>query len=245
MRNSNDNQTATIEVVTQEWTNKEIVNLAEHIAWPVTILLIILRFVFAFRDTLKTLLSRTTEFEAGGVKTKFNPQEQQRASLENEYSKTETPTSKVVEQIKKYQAQNTSALSEYILENVQNVRQSIGSDQEYIDVLEKSTSISSALNSCLITAQYIFKSQVALLKSIFIAGETGYGKAGAMFIYNEAKKKFPEVYKDYDFASYMDYLVSNKLVELDGDVYRLDIVGKAFIDYLNKAPGAENLITNA
>lgn len=76
----------------------------------------------------------------------------------------------------------------------------------------------------------IFKSQLEALNELNVRGATTAETLRPF--YNRAAAANPDVYKNYAFDSWLDFLMSHTLVRKDGNVIQITVRGKDFLKYL-------------
>lgn len=79
--------------------------------------------------------------------------------------------------------------------------------------------------------QYIYGSQIRLLQKLNYASEK---TENVKYFYDSAAKYFPDIYKDYSYESYLNWLVNQSLISYDREdkIISITETGKDFLIYL-------------
>lgn len=79
--------------------------------------------------------------------------------------------------------------------------------------------------------QYIYGSQIRLLQKLNYAPEK---TENVKYFYDSAAKYFPEIYKEYSYESYLNWLVNRGLISYDREdkIISITETGKDFLIYL-------------
>ena len=194
-----------------------IAKLIEHLAWPISIIIITL----ILRKPIARILEKLKKANIHGNEFEFGSQTGQNPSkLEATPVNIPIPTDTVGMQ------QEFEELIRRDLDsaNIQN--------QD-----EKENILISHLASTQLNAEYerinstIFGSQIDLLRSINSA--TSPSDIGSLkLFYDNAALKYPEPYKNYVFQAYINYLLNTGLVEQKENGYVITKLGVGFLVYI-------------
>ncbi len=77
----------------------------------------------------------------------------------------------------------------------------------------------------------IFESQIQTLKFLCINGYNSE-KSEILKFYNIAKEHFPELYTNYSFENWLDFMKNQSVISIDGDNINLTSEGQGFINYI-------------
>jgi hypothetical protein len=191
----------------------------EYLAWPGVVLVLGLVALFMFKRNIAGRIDKIKRIERVGV------------SMESEQTQS-------VQESKGSGFQELMGLasSPLLRDRENNIRnelkaRGITNEQEIIKILTR------ACASVQLTLQWeqiekvIFGSQMAMIVQMN-AHPAGLS-VGAMKTYFEAAaKQFPEVYANYTFEQYVNYLVSMQLILKGGAGYQVSLEGKEFMVWL-------------
>ncbi len=191
----------------------------EYLAWPGVVLVLGLVALFLFKRNIAGRIDKIKRIERVGV------------SMESEQAQPvqETKSSG-------FQELMDLASSPLLRERENNIRnelktRGIANEQEIIKILNR------ACASLQLTLQWeqidkiIFGSQLAMIVQMN-AHPAGLSVEAMKTYYDAAVKQFPEVYMNYTFEQYVNYLVSAQLILKGGSGYQVSLEGKEFMVWL-------------
>jgi hypothetical protein len=112
-------------------------------------------------------------------------------------------------------------------------------NQETVDLLIHHLANTQALHAAEQIYRTIFGSQIAALKIVNLVGPKT--RVELEPLYEEARSKFTNVYMDYSFQQWLDYLVSMGLLRTPDNVeYSLTTDGKEFLKWMTVESVTEN-----
>ena len=194
-----------------------ITKLTEHLAWPVSAIVIVL----ILKKPISNILQKLKKANIKGNKFEFDVQAAQSPTkLETTSINIPIPTDTVGLQ------KDFEYLIKQDLEaaNIQNQA-------------EKENILISHLAASQLNAAYerinstIFGSQINLLRSLN-SSVTPADLNSLKLFYDDAVSKYPETYKNYTFQSYINYLKDIGLVEEHEGGYRITKIGIGYLVYI-------------
>ena len=194
-----------------------IATLTKHLAWPISIIVIVL----ILRKPISNILEKLKKANIKGSEFEFGAQPTQTpAKLEATPINIPIPTDSVGMQ-KDFEDLIRRDLK---AANIQ-------------DQAEKEKILISHLAATQLNAAYervnsdIFGSQIDLLRSL--NSVTIPAKLSSLkLFYDDATMKYPEFYKNYSFKAYTNYLLNMGLVEQCDDGYRITKFGTGYLVYI-------------
>jgi len=230
-----------MEELSCNWTPQLIVEVIKSVVWPITILLIGLKFRSGLFESIRNFFSKNTVSEvsasASGVSAKFVAAKQSNESKESSgTSSVSLPENMSVETIRKRHEQNKTEFSEELYKAIKTHLSALDlSPEEEVEILAKEASqLQSAVRYFDIN-KVLFRSQFNLF-SIMRDNSDFVSKEDIQVHFLEIKKLVGEAFIDWDWIKYISYPVSNGLVSDEGDGYKLTKLGSSYVSFMSRNP---------
>lgn len=195
-----------------------IIELLKYIAWPFVVLI----SIFILKDKLSSIFS-------GGIKSaKHGDTEVQFFEGKQPVKPEETEQQDLQHLI----PVDPTGLRGEVEERIQSQLTQINNDNEKIDILVKNLAQQQISNAFEKVYYNIFGSQIRLLE--FLAVQTD-GKSDAETLnkfFETTKKDNPDIFKEWEFSDYMNFLVNWELVKNENNEWSITHNGRAFIIYI-------------
>ncbi|WP_417345551.1 hypothetical protein [Ferrimonas sp.] len=195
-------------------------NSIEHLAWPIAAVVLAL----ILKEPLKELLQRLTKANVKGSEFNFATPGQQR--IESPES-----NSAIADSVPADPLGLQTELEKRIYADLESRK--LEAPEDKVTVLVKHHAALQLKNSYIIVYNQIFGSQISALQSLNIQTEP-VGADILSFFYAAAYEKSPDVYKNYSFQQYLDYLTGSGLVGLDERGYFITNYGRGFLMFLSE-----------
>lgn len=202
-----------------------ILTFISSIAWP----LIVLILFFVFRLPLTNFLNNIKKFSYGSAAVETNTEKSQN------------------EQIDKLENIDERLINHNFINFL--TKFSTQTNEELEEIIEKETKFSEIKNFEAKTEQlYNYSKLIILLKNferiyyvifgsqIRILQRLNYSftenKNDLKFYYENVAKVYPEIFKNYNYDDYLDFLFANKLINKETDTITITTFGQDFLRYL-------------
>jgi hypothetical protein len=234
-----------MEELIYNWTPQLIVEVIKAVAWPLTLLLIGLRFRSGIYDSIRSFFSKNTVTEvsatASGVSAKFVAAKQSTETKESAGSSAVSlPKNISAESIRQRHEQNKTDLSEEFYRSIKNhlLALTLSPDEE-IEILAKEVSqLQSAVRYFDIN-KVLFRSQFNLFS--LMRNNDGYiSKEDINRYFLANKNEFVEAFLDWDLVKYISFPVSNGFISDDGNGYQLTTLGNSYVAFMSRNPQLVN-----
>lgn len=204
--------------------------LMNNIWWPLAFII----FVFYYREKVADLLQETINLlrrikKAGKGGLEFGHPAQPRTSAEE---------SNVDELIRTFEDDAQLEQEEHIKKGLADKK--ITDDSDKIKILISHLAAIKISNHFQKIYLQIYGSQITILKALN-SERDGISDEPISIKYNVVAEKHPEIYKNYSFELYMNFLISNELIIKKDNLYFLTKLGISFLAYLTKQGFSENL----
>jgi len=221
------------------WTPSLIVSLIKEVIWPITVLILGLRFKNNIAESISKFFSKNAVTEvsatATGVTAKFQATQQSTKSKEIVHSEgNQLPDGQDYESIKKYHEENSSNFSQNIVKDIQKHLTDLNiTNEQKIELLTNELSLSRAALQYFEINKILFRSQFDLFN--------GWLANGTSISDDELKKYFNDIVKtaidyddEWDYIKYIAYPTSARIIEHNEDSYKLTDFGNAYITFMKK-----------
>lgn len=223
------------------WTPQLIVELIKSVVWPLTLLLIGLKFRSGLFESVRNFFSKNSVSEvsasASGVSAKFVAAKQSTESKESSgTSSVSLPENMSAESIRKRHEQNKTDFSEELYKAIKTHLLALElSPEEEIEILaEEASQLQSAVRYFDIN-KILFRSQFDLF-SIMSNNSDYASKEDIQSHFLEVKKFVGEEFIDWDWIKYISYPVSSGLLCDEGDGYRLTTLASSYVSFMSRNP---------
>lgn len=197
----------------------------EYLVWPSIALILGLAFLGLFRPQIAGFIDRTKTFKVPGIHAEGEtlPQVQrQGAEIEGRliggHEQLGTPP-------------NDEFLQAIDRHNHDLIVKSVPNAGHHLQWAIRLASYLSVQRDHEITYRLIFGSQLRALRQISQSGAS-LGLDSLREFYNEAATAEPEIYQDFDFASWWGFLAERNLVTQKGMSLEITPAGRSFLAYL-------------
>lgn len=203
--------------LTCSWTPQLILELIKAVVWPVTVLIVGIRFRSGIFESVRNFFSknRVTELSAttSGVSAKFAAEKQSSEARESAgTSAVNLPDNMGIDAIKKRHEQGSTEFSEELYKAIKVHLVALGlSPEEEIEILAKETSLLKSAIRYFDINKVIFRSQFNLF-SIMLSNGGYASKVDVQKHFAYIKDLVGAVFSEWDWIKYISYPVSNDLI---------------------------------
>jgi hypothetical protein len=205
--------------------SKMILDFISSISWPIACFSIIMYF----RKPLTRFLKKIQKVSYGETSIERHPKKQK-----DEKSKIDIMTkghdfTYIDETLNKF-SETSKGFALQIIENETKLSEVEDAEQKSERIL-KYSQLLIIVKSAETTYQLIYGSQIRLLQKLNYSPETA---ENLKYFYDNAMKYFPEIYENYTYENYLNFLVRQGLIIINEEADRIAIteVGKDFLRYL-------------
>lgn len=230
-----------MEQLTCNWNPQLIVELIKAIAWPLTVLIVGIKFRSGIFESVRNFFSknRVTELSAttSSVSAKFTAEKQSSEVRESAgTSAVSLPDNMSLDAIRKRHEQSSTEFSEEIYKAIKTHLTALKLPQaEEIEILTKETSLLQSAIRYFDINKVIFRSQFNLFSIMFSNG--GYiSKADVQNHFANIKKLVGNVFSEWDWIKYISYPVSSGLIGDEGEGYKLTTLGGSYVSFMSRNP---------
>ncbi|NDV93090.1 hypothetical protein GTH32_18130 [Alteromonas sp. 345S023] len=230
-----------MEELSCNWTPQLIVEVIKSIVWPVTVLLIGLKFRTVFFDSISNFFSTNTVSElsasTSGLSAKFVAAKQSIGSKKSSgASSVSLPENMSLESIAKRHEHNRTDFSEETFKAIKTHLSALAlSPEEEVEILAKEASLLQSAIRYFDINKVLFRSQLNLFFSM--KSNSGYAsKDDIQSHFLEVKKSVENAYTDWDWIKYMSYPVSDGLLSDERDGYKLTTLGSSYVSFMSRNP---------
>lgn len=201
-----------------------ILNFISSISWPLICLIIF----YHLRKPLTSFLKKVKKVSYGETSIERQSKKQKEdKSIDiltkgNDFTYIDDTLNKFSESSKGFAMQ--------IIENETKVNE-LQDAQQKVERLLKYAQLLIIVKGAEKIYQYIYGSQIRLLQKLNYASEK---TENVKYLYDTAAQYFPEIYKDYSYESYLNWLVKQELISYDRENKIISITekGNDFLIYL-------------
>lgn len=223
------------------WTPQLIIELIKAIAWPLTVLIVGIKFRSGTFESVRNFFSknRVTELSAttSGVSAKFAAEKQSSEVRESAgTSAINLPDNMSLDAIRKRHEQGSTELSDELYKAIKTHLAALGLSQaEEIEILAKETSLLQSAIRYFDINKVIFRSQFNLFSIMLSSG--GYiSKSDVQNHFAHIKDLVGNVFSEWDWIKYISYPVSNGLISDEGQGYKLTTLGGSYVSFMSRNP---------
>lgn len=201
----------------------------EIIIWPLCLIIIAITFMLLFRAPLLSFIERATKI--GNDKFSIN------ADQKLDKKQIETKNSSYIDSAYGMFKEGTmNWFRKVVAEN--SKYEGLDDDSKKIETLVRYSAVMSLVNNFEFIYYNIYGSQIALLREI--NKSTNSTKSSVEYIYIEAKKQYPDLYKEYSYDKYLNFLKGVNLILINNEKLVITDLGVDFLKYLLDAKKDEN-----
>lgn len=206
-----------------------LVELAKAVSWPLVTLVVATIYKSELRRLIVDLLRRKIEFTGFGVTAKLDANEQNLTSAANPAS--QALPSDIAPTLSVNPA--SALIEEKLYNDLSKLEESVK-----VPLLVQALAGARLAAGHEFTYNRIFGSQIAVLKRLHSHGALPLVEVKRIF--DQTAVNFPDVYKDYTFGQWLDFLERNLLVNRQGDDINITAFGSDFLVYLVQQRLSEN-----
>lgn len=209
----------------------DALEILNALKWPITILIIVLVFIFVMKKELKIIFGKTKKLSVKGINMEFDADAEQNVKVQGQEKQDDRLTSPIENATKFFRMETIASYREYVKK--ETLYDQLGTDKERVDVL-----LNYAITIYIIKQfdhiyDLIFGSQIALLQFLIYKG--GQELTVIEHYYNSGKQKAPEVFEDFELDQYPKFLFANSLILIDNNQkLQVTTFGIDFIKYLTE-----------
>lgn len=230
-----------MEQLTCSWTPQLIVELIKAVVWPLTVLIIGIKFRSGIYEFIRDFFSKNTVSEvsatASGVSAKFVAAKQSSETKESAgASVVSLPENMNADAISKRLEQNRTEFSEELYKAIKTHLAALElSPGEEIEILAREVSLLQSAIRYINVNKVIFRSQFNLFS--IMADNSGYiSKDDVQRYFVTIKELYGEALSDWDWIKYVSYPVSNGLINDENGGYKLTTLGSSYTSFMSRNP---------
>jgi hypothetical protein len=223
------------------WTPGLVVELIKALAWPITVLVIGIRFRAGILETLQKFFSKNTVSElsasASGVSAKFVAAQQSLEALEGSGgSAVNLPENMSLEAIRQRHEEHKTEFSEDIHAGIKAHIAALDiNSEEVVDLLSQEVSLLQSAIRYFDINNVLFRSQFNLF-SIMANNGGRISREDAEHNFLSIKELVGDPLRDWDWVKYVAYPVSNGLMIEEGSDYILTSLGRSYVAFMSRNP---------
>jgi hypothetical protein len=215
-----------VRVLSEQRATRRAIIPAVYMTWPIVGLILGLVFVVSFHGPIAGLLNRIRKIGPTGVEADSAAAAQEKVAAQEGNLKTQVSPG-AEELLQTFDNQ-------VVLEAERNVR----TDLEKRKIVEQPERervlirVAAVTGICFLFERayvLIFGSQLWLLQALNSAVRT---KQEILPIYTNAKAAAPQLYSQYSFEQWLNFLVSQSLILINGETVAITVRGREFLKYL-------------
>lgn len=220
------------------WSPALIVELLKVIAWPLTVLLLAVRFRTPLVEGARKFFAKRslTEVSAGatGISAKFEPDRQVAHSAETGTARTTAlPQSMTLESIRKNHTDYETEFSRDLYTAITNHLSALNlAPDAAIELLAKDNSLLQAALRFYEINRIIFRSQYDFLTTLMTSGQ-----AASMDVigrhFKELQAREP-MYAAWDVVKYLAFLIESRLIAETNGAYSITPFGASYLTFMRK-----------
>ena len=223
------------------WAPGLVVELIKALAWPITVLIIGIRFRAGIFASIQKFFSKNTVSEvsasASGVSAKFVAAQQSIEALEGSGGNAvNLPENMSLEAIRQRHEEHKTEFSEDILGGIKAHIAALNiSSEEAVNLLVQEVSLLQSAIRYFDINKVLFRSQFNLF-SIMANNGGRISRVDAEHNFLSIKELVGEPLLDWDWVKYVAYPVSNGLIIEEGSDYRLTSLGRSYVAFMSRTP---------
>lgn len=215
------------------WSNitGHLADVIGHLAWPVSaiVICVLLKEPIAFllKEPINNLLKRLSKAKHKDTVFDFTPNGQHpvESPVDNKKSLTEDMIPSDNQGLQK-------TLEENIDRNLQE--KGITSDEQKFELLRNHYAALLLRSGYNEIYQLVFGSQISLLQWLNTKLESIPDTHIDFIYYEDAKSRYPELYKTYSFESYLNFMINSNLIIFEEQGYKITKLGRGFLTYMTE-----------
>jgi hypothetical protein len=223
------------------WTPELVVDLVKAVIWPVTVLIIGIRFRSGIYGSLQKFLSKNTVSEVSattsGVSAKFVAAKQTSETIESAGTNAiNLPEKMNADAIQKRHEEQQTEFSEELYSSIKSHLSALHlTKDEEVELIAKEASLLQSAIRYFDINKVLFRSQYNLFS--IMANNAGFiDKNGAQNNFISVKEKVGEGLSDWDWIKYVSYPVSNGIIVENESGYELTCLGKSYVSFMSRNP---------
>ena len=198
-----------------------IAKLFEHLAWPISAVIICI----VLKTPIENLLSRLNKAKHKDTELEFNSDIQR-------VPNTIASSSSIAEAIPQDPLGLIGEAEQRIYETLDQLN--IKTDSEKVKVLAKHHANLQIRSKYAATNSLIFGSQIELLQALNIQNNP-VESAFLLSFYEGAKREYPDAYANSTFESYINFIKTFGLINTEDGKYFITVLGRGFLTYLTES----------
>lgn len=215
---------------------KEILNFISSLAWPIVVLILGFHLKGSVAELISKLFSNreVEEFTASttGISAKFVQRQQATDTSASGSKPLNLPPGMSYDDIIEKQKRTTTTYSEALLRDIRQHVDALNlEDSTKCEVLMKELSLVTAGARFFRINSVLFKSQFDLFNTLMSNGMAAPYKAVESYFNNVVQPNI-ESFKAWDVDKYLSYPISEGLIFLDDNGFRLTELGESYIEFL-------------
>jgi len=189
----------------------------EKFAWPMAVLFLGIGFMIIFRRPLEALISRIQSISREGIQT----------------SQTQLPPDKKTSTAEELMRSFDSPLLRETEKDIKKdlEERGLANSLDAIPVLIRHFAQLKIYLWFEYYYQQIWGSQLAILNYLNVS-PTGETMETLVSFYTAAAKLYPAAFQKYPFKSYLDFLITCKLIVEENGRFKITVLGREFLTYL-------------
>ncbi|TGV20637.1 hypothetical protein E5N72_11350 [Pseudoalteromonas sp. MEBiC 03607] len=223
------------------WTPKLIVELVSVLVWPLTVIIIGIKFRSGISDVISNFFTRNRVSElsatTSGLSAKFVAEKQSSEIKESATSSSiNLPDTMSSEAIKKRHEDYKTEFSVELYNAIKSHLAALNLPQEeQIEILAKEVALYQSALRYFDINKVLFRSQYNLF-NIMRQNNGEISKESAKNNFEEVKRFVGEAFAEWDWVKYIAFPVSSGLITDSGDTYNLTPIGNSYVAYMSKNP---------
>lgn len=221
------------------WTPQTLVELVKTVIWPITILIIGLKFKAGFMESLQRFFARNSVSElsasTNGISAKFVVEKQESDLKESPMSMT-LPDNMTLESVKERHSKAHTEYSETLYKNIINHLDALNIEPvEKVELLSRDVSLLQSGIRYHQICKVIFRSQYNLL--VVVAANGNFiSKNEVQSHFEKVKSHVGTAFYDWDWIKYLSYLITSDLLVDHDNSYQLTQFGESYVKFMSRNP---------
>jgi hypothetical protein len=223
------------------WTPQLIVEIIKIVAWPLTVLIITLKFRVSLGESIRNFFSKNSVSELSatttGVSAKFIIAKQSSEAKESAGSRSVIlPENMTLETINEKHAQAATEFSEELYKTIKNHINVLDlTPEEKVELLAKEASILQSVVRYFDINKVIFRSQFNLF-SMMSSNSNYMSKDEFQSQFRAIKETVYDGLIEWDWIKYASYPVIVGLITDEQDGYKLTSFGCSYVSFMSRNP---------
>lgn len=205
-----------------------ILNFISSISWPLVCFIIITYF----KKPISRFLKRVQKVSYGDASIERQVKKQRDEKIENDILQKGKDFTYIDETLHKF-SETSREFALQVIENEVKISE-VEDDQQRSERLLKYSQLLIIIKNAERIYRLIYGSQIRLLQKLNYASEKS---EDVKYFYDSAVEFFPDIYQNYSYQSYLDFLVSQRLISFDkeNDLLIIKEEGRDFLRYLTES----------